>query len=203
MKSQLLSAAWNKDFILESPRLGFRLMRNADFENLLELDMDPEVRAYFPEGVSSSRQTLERIKRNRINFSERGYCDFSVIHKDLAQFAGRCGFSDISGDEIEVGYVFRKEFWGKGLAQEALTALLGWAKHNVAARRILAYTPIEHTASVSVMLRCGMRYLKTESTLGVECIYYYFRLSELVDLPRSLRNGGEPTALQKYFKPIA
>lgn len=169
--------AESKEFVLESPRLGFRLMLNADFAKLLELDTDPEVRAYFPDGISSPQQTRERIERNRISFAERGYCDFSVIHKDSLRFVGRSGFSDISDGEIEVGYVFMKEFWGKGLAQEALTALLGWAKQNVVAERILAYTPTAHTASANVMKKCGMRYLKTERTNGVEFIYYFFPLS--------------------------
>jgi ribosomal-protein-alanine N-acetyltransferase len=169
---------YSKEFILESPRLGFRLMAITDFESLKTLDMDPEVRAHFPDGISSPGQTRERIERNRINFEEKGYCDFTVVHKDSGRFAGRSGFGDIVGGEIEAGYVFMEDFWGIGLAQEALTALLGWAERNVIAERILAYAPITHSASINVMVKCGMRHLKTESTHGVDCIYYSHPLSE-------------------------
>ena len=69
-------------------------------ESLKALDMDPKVRGHFPAGISSSEQTRERIERNQINFEEKGYCDFTVVHKDSGRFAGRSGFGDITGGEV-------------------------------------------------------------------------------------------------------
>jgi [ribosomal protein S5]-alanine N-acetyltransferase len=168
----------NMEFILESPRLGFRLMADSDFEQLKLLDMDPEVRAFFPGGIASPKQIRERIERNRLNFAVKGYCDFAVIHKESGRFAGRCGFGDLPDGEIEVGYVFLKEFWGQGLAQEALSALLHWAEQHLDVERILAYAPTAHTASINVMKKSGMRYLKTEKAHGVDCFYYSYPISE-------------------------
>jgi RimJ/RimL family protein N-acetyltransferase len=162
--------------ILKSKRLGFRLLEESDFENLKKLDLDPEVRAHFPDGVSTPDQISERLSTNRACFAENGFGDFAVIASETGRFVGRAGFGMIEEGEIEVGYVLLKEYWGQGLAQEALRALLAWAKHSLHAPRILAYTPAEHEASIHVMKKCGMRYLKTDDMRGVECVFYEYSL---------------------------
>ncbi len=163
-------------WILTSERLSFRLFEDSDFEDLKRLDMDPEVRAYFPDGVSTPEQVRERISKNRACFAEHGFSDFVVIESDTGRFVGRAGFGMIEGGEIEVGYVFLEEYWGRGLAQEALRALLAWAGRSLSAPRILAFAPTEHAASLNVMKKCGMRYLKTDTMRGAECVFYEYPL---------------------------
>lgn len=160
------------DYILESARLGFRLMQEADFEDLRALDMDPEVRAHFPGGISTVQQVAERIARNRDLFAQKGYCDFVLIEKGSGNFAGRAGFGELPDGEVEVGYLFLKRLWGRGLAQEALRALLAWAAESVDLQRILAYAPVAHSASLNVMRKCGMRFLKNDKAHGVDCVFY-------------------------------
>ena len=151
-------------------------MEESHLVDLTALDMNPEVRAYFPNGISSQAETQKRIKRNRKSFEEKGYCDFAVILKQSKIFVGRAGFGDIEGGEIEVGYVLLKEFWGQGLAQEALKALLAWAQEFIQTKRILAYAPAAHYASINVMKKCDMRYLKTEKILDINYVYFEYRL---------------------------
>jgi len=162
-------------YLFDSERLGFRLMHMADFDHLVALDGDPEVRSHFPDGVATSDECRERIVRNRALFDKRGFSDFAVIHKTDGEFAGRAGFGLLPQDEIEVGYVFLKPFWGRGLAQETLKALLGWAESHIKAERIIAYAPSSHSASINVMKKGGMRYFKTETARSVECVFYEYR----------------------------
>ncbi len=164
------------EFVIKSARLGFRLLEESDFENLKRLDMDPDVRAHFPEGVATPEQIKEHISRSRASHDENGFGDFAVIELETGKFAGRAGFGLIEGGEIEVGYVFNKECWGKGLAQEALRTLLAWAERSLNVRRILAYTPTQHEASINVMKKCGMRYLKTATAGKVRCVFYEYPL---------------------------
>lgn len=162
----------HSNFITTSERLGFRLPEDADFDDLVRLDTDPDVRAQFPDGVLTPDQIRERIASNRANFEANGYGDFAAVDLETGKFAGRAGFGSIDGGEIEVGYVLLKEFWGLGLAQESLRALLAWAEQALNVPRILAYAPVQHTASLNVMKKCGMRYLKNEEARGVECVFY-------------------------------
>ena len=164
------------EYLLSSERLGFRLLENADFENLKKLDMDPEVRAHFPDGVLTPEQIEHRAAKNKANYQKNGFADFGVVELKSGEFAGRAGFGLIEGGEIEVGYVFLKEFWGRGLAQESLRALLSWAKQNLAVPRIVAYAPQQHAASINVMKKSGMRYFKTDSMRGVDCDFFEYAL---------------------------
>jgi len=164
------------EYLLSSERLGFRLPEDSDFDNLKKLDMNPEVRAQFPDGVLTPEQIKKRISENKAFYREHGFGDFAVIELKTGEFAGRAGFGLIEGGEIEVGYVLLKEFWGRGLAQESLRALLAWAKLNLDAPRIVAYAPKQHSASFKVMKKSGMHYFKTDSMRGVSCDLYEYPL---------------------------
>ena len=164
------------NYLFTSKRLGFRLIEDTDFNALKELDMDPEVRAQFPEGILTSEQIKERISKNKLSFNENGFGDFAAVDLESGQFVGRAGFAPIEGGEIEVGYVLLRQFWSRGLAQESLRALLNWARENLDIPRIVAYAPKQHSASFNVMKKSGMQYFKTEKTRGVECDYYEYQL---------------------------
>lgn len=164
------------NYLFMSKRLGFRLIEDTDFNALRELDMDPEVRAQFPEGVLTSEQIKERISRNKLSFQQNGFGDFAAVDLESDLFVGRAGFAPFEGGEVEVGYVLLRQFWGCGLAQESLRALLGWARDNIDMPRIVAYAPKQHSASFNVMKKSGMQYFKTEKTRGIECEHYEYQL---------------------------
>lgn len=163
-------------YLLTSERLGFRLFEEVDFPDLQRLDMNPEVRAHFPGGISTPAEINARIARGKRSVEANGYAEFAVIELETGRFAGRAGFGLIEGGEIEVGYVFLKEFWGRGLAQESLRALLTWAKENLKVPRIIAYAPSTHLASLNVMRKAGMRLFKTGNMHGVTCDFYEYSL---------------------------
>ena len=164
------------EYLFSSKRLGFRLIEDTDFDALKELDMDPEVRAHFPEGVLTPELIKERISRNKASFRDNGFGDFAVVDLENGQFTGRAGFARMEGGDIEAGYLFLKRYWGRGLAQESLQALLIWAGENLDVPRIVAYAPRQHAASLKVMRKSGMRYFKTEEARGVECDFYEYVL---------------------------
>lgn len=163
-------------YVLTSARLGFRLFKDSDLPDLKRLDMDPEVRAHFPDGVSTPAQINARIARSKLSGQANGYPEFAVIELETGRFVGRAGFGLIEGGEIEVGYVFLKEFWGRGLAQESLRALLTWAKDNLKVPRVIAYAPSTHSASLNVMRKAGMSLFKTDDMHGVACDFYQYSL---------------------------
>lgn len=163
-------------FLFSSKRLGFRLIEDSDFGALVELDTDPEVRAHFPEGVLTPELIRQRIPKSRASFRDNGFGDFAVVDLASGQFTGRAGFARMTAGEIEVGYVILRRYWGRGLAQESLRALLAWAGDNLDVPRIVAYAPRQHAASFNVMKKSGMRYFKTEETRGVECDFFEYPL---------------------------
>jgi choline dehydrogenase-like flavoprotein len=61
------------------------------------------------------------------------------------------------GDEIEVGYAFAREYWGRGLATELARGWLAWGFDRLHVDRIVAVADPANTASRHVMgtLRMG------------------------------------------------
>ena len=165
-------------YTLKSNRIGFRALEENDLQDLVKLDTDPEVRAFFPGGVSTPGQLREKIAKSRASFLENGFGEFSMIELKTGRFMGRAGFAGLEDGEIEVGYVLLEEYWGQGLASEALGALLDWAGKSLSAPRILAYAPVGHKASLGVMRKAGMRYLKTELARGVNCEFHEYPLTK-------------------------
>ncbi len=161
-----------QNYIFQTKRLGFRLLQKTDLDYLVELNRDHDVRHFFPDGVQDREQTEARMNDFFSYYGTKGLPCFVMFELETNDFVGRCGFGPIETGEIEVGYLLQKRFWGKGYASEALMFLLEWAKENINADYIIAFTPVDHIASERVMQKCGMEHYKNDKAKGVECCFY-------------------------------
>ena len=159
-------------YMIKTKRLGLRPFQQSDIDYLAELNSDPDVRQFFPDGTQNREQTEARMNDFISYYKEKGLPCFVMFELESGEFVGRCGFGPVETGEIEVGYLLHKKFWGKGLASEVLTVLLEWAKQNINADYIIAFAPIEHVASQRVMQKCGMKHYKNVSAKGVQCSFY-------------------------------
>ncbi|CAM2960121.1 GNAT family acetyltransferase [Legionella steigerwaltii] len=167
----------NEQFVFTSERLGYRLLRESDFNDYFLLDSNPKVRAFFPNGTLDAEKVKANIDKNIHFFKENGFGVFIAIELITNKFVGRCGFGPIPNGEIEVGYVFLPQFWGKGLATEALITLLEWAKQNIySVNTIIAFTPVNHIASQRVIQKAGMEFYKKDLKDKEECVFYKVHL---------------------------
>ena len=157
---------------IETEHLSLRLLTENDLDNLEQLNADSGVRAFFPDGIQNRAQTEKRMLELINNYKEHNLPGFIISEKESNAFLGRCGFSLLENNEVEVGYLLHKNYWGKGYATEALNALLNWAKKNISHEYIVAFSPTEHVASQCVMKKAGMTLYKTDIAHGVECKFY-------------------------------
>jgi ribosomal-protein-alanine N-acetyltransferase len=66
---------------------------------------------------------------------------------------------DVEGvDEVEVGYGFLPEVWGRGLATEVALACVRIGRDRLGLESIVAITLPDHAASQRVMLKAGLVY---------------------------------------------
>ena len=157
---------------LMTTRLHFRLCQLDDLDDFTALNSDAEVRAFFPGGVQNRAQAEARLKDFIAYYANHGLPCFVLTERLTGEFMGRAGFGLTDEGEVEVGYLLHKKFWGKGYASEALMALLSYAKQAIAVDFIVAFTPIEHVASMRVMQKCGMEHYKDVNAKGVMCSFY-------------------------------
>lgn len=160
------------DIKIETNRLILRLLIEDDLDDLVQLNSDPEVRAFFPDGVQNREQTKKRMLELIDNYNKHHLPGFIMVEKESNAFLGRCGFSLTEDNEVEVGYLIHKKYWSKGYATEALNALLDWAKLNIKREYIIAFSPTAHIASQRVMEKCGMIFYKKVIAHGIECKFY-------------------------------
>lgn len=59
--------------------------------------------------------------------------------------------------KVELGYVLRRDYWGKGIMTEAAQAIVDWAKQERSIYRIGAFCDTQNTASAHVLEKVGMQ----------------------------------------------
>lgn len=63
----------------------------------------------------------------------------------------------IDGYKADVGYVLSRPHWGKGMATEALRALVDWALRQELIYRVWALCDVDNAASARVLEKVGMQ----------------------------------------------
>lgn len=152
---------------LETERLVLRRFTEADVDNLVELDGDPDVMHFINGGRPTPRLEVETdILPAFLDYYERfdGYGFWAAVEKSSGGFVGWFHFRperDAPPNEVELGYRLRKSAWGKGYATEGSRALIdkGFAEHGV--ERVVAFTMVVNIASRRVMEKAGLRFVRT------------------------------------------
>ena len=166
--------------MLETQRLIMRRLTPADLETLIELRSDPEV-AW---GIGGARVQTREFNKARLQFALDCYEKFgfgmcAMIWRETNEFFGWSGLQPLEDTgEIEVGYGMIKEFWGKGIGYESAMAWIRYAFETAGLERIVAISIPENTGSWRIMEKCGMKYEKTETHYGAECVFYAISKNE-------------------------
>ena len=63
------------------------------------------------------------------------------------------------------GYGLDMRYYGRGIATEALSAIVKWAFQNEKLHKVIADTPVLHTASQRVLLKNNFRESSRDETL--------------------------------------
>jgi RimJ/RimL family protein N-acetyltransferase len=85
-------------------------------------------------------------------------------------FAGLKYLDDVS--EVDLGYRFFKEHWGKGLATEASRAVVAYGLGELRLRRVIGIAEVENKASIRVLEKAGFTFERFTTYLGNEVAWY-------------------------------
>ena len=151
------------DIILLTERLIIRCWKDSDIELFAQMNMDKEVMKYFPKTLSYI-ETQERVEKIRSNIDEHNFGLYAVEYKTTEQFIGFTGFSTPTFEAyftpcIEIGWRYRKEFWGQGFATEAAKACLKYGFEVLNFDKIVSFTSTLNINSEKVMKRIGMTFI--------------------------------------------
>lgn len=149
--------------MIETQRLRLRNWRGSDAALFHRHTNTPSVMRWL--GGVKSRAELNQVVADRFVRwqEERGFTFWVVERKADGEFLGFCGLKIADGEngtipaEMEIGWRFREDSWGRGFAKEAALASLDHAFGVLGAERVFAITFNQNEASWGLMLRLGMK----------------------------------------------
>jgi len=157
---------------LETKRLILRRLNADDAPFILTLLNEPSFIRYI--GDKSVRD-IEGAQQYILNgpvasYDRHGFGLNLVELKESHTPIGICGL--LKREELpdpDIGFALVPDFWSKGLAFEAATAVLQDARARLSIERILAITSLDNEASINLLERLGFKFEKvTQLTAGGE-----------------------------------
>lgn len=158
-------------------RIKARRLTPGDLDDLATLYQTPEVTATLG-GSRSREEVIQALERHLNHWDEYGFGYFIFEDKESGAFMGRGGLQrcNVDGrDEVEVGYAFMPDYWGKGFATQVAHELLriGFEELNLAS--IIGFTLPGNEASKRVLEKNGFVFEKEMMYKGLP--HVLFRLS--------------------------
>lgn len=126
-------------------------------------------------GGAIARDATRRQIELYIAQQERdGHSFWAVLDRATGAMAGEAGLVALGGEgpEIELGYAFGTEFWGRGLATEVGGALLAEAFGPLGLTRVVAVTRPDNLASQHVLTKLGFTPAGRRQVWGEEQLFY-------------------------------
>ena len=151
------------DTIVETARLRLRTWDETDVEPFYAVMNDPQVLAHLG-GVQTPAQWRSAADRLFAYQRDLGFTFWIVEERDSARLLGWCGLKRVNypgapnpGD-VEIGWRYRPDAWGSGIAKEAAIAVLDLAFDRFGAPFVVAVTTAANSGSWGLMERLGMTY---------------------------------------------
>jgi ribosomal-protein-alanine N-acetyltransferase len=158
---------------LETARLRLRPLTAGDRDELYAIYADPEVSRTLITRPQSSEEFQEPFEQMLELSSTLGM--WAIVHKDEDRFIGRCGyylFSDPPARIPELAYLLSRAHWGRGLATEAARCCLDFAFLERAWPEVVAMVRVGNAASVRVLRKVGMEFLRRIEVRGTPADLY-------------------------------
>jgi RimJ/RimL family protein N-acetyltransferase len=151
---------------IETERLSLRRLDLSDAPFIVSLLNQPSFLANIGDrGVRDETDALRYLREGPMAMYEKfGFGLWHVSRREDGVAMGMCGLlrRDTLPD-VDVGYAFFPEFWGKGYAFEAAEATMRQAAGKFGLRRVIAIVSVGNEPSIRVLEKLGMRFERMHS----------------------------------------
>lgn len=146
---------------LRTERLILRQMKVSDADDMYEYSKDPTVTRYLLWQPHPNVRYTERYLYYLSGRYRAGlFYDWAIIWRESGKMIGTCGFTRVheENNSAECGYVLNPDFWGRGIAPEALAAVMKFGFMTLGLHRIECRYMEGNDRSRRVMEKAGMRF---------------------------------------------
>jgi len=158
------------NYMFETEHLRVRQFVTKDTETLYRIHLDEEVKKWIPgESYADPEEAQEAAEFfvDCVTQKELPYV-LAVELKETGEFIGDTGINEVEGkpEEVEIGFVIRRESRGKGYATELVKAMTAFAVETFHVNVLYGRVMKGNNASVRVLEKNGYRFVTEE--LGAE-----------------------------------
>jgi RimJ/RimL family protein N-acetyltransferase len=146
------------DLRLQTPRLLLRPLLGSDAPALFALKSDPVVARYGSGPAWSDPQaTVAYLQDCHDAMASGELVQMAIVRREDDAFVGTCNLCDFDTQcrRAEVGYSLLTSAWGRGYANEAVSALLDWGFDHMDLNRVEADIDPRNAPSARALERLG------------------------------------------------
>jgi RimJ/RimL family protein N-acetyltransferase len=116
-------------------------------------------------GVKTEEDAREYLRNGAIaSYDRHGFGLWAVVLPGGESPIGICGLVKRDFlEDVDLGFAFLPEFWGKGFAREAAAAVLAHARSDFGLQRVVAITVPANRRSIALLEELGFKFEKTIS----------------------------------------
>ncbi len=154
---------------LTTARLVLRPFTEGDVDALYSILSQDGIMCYFPGSTPPSRERVQKLIAKQLSHWETYNLGWWAVEPRVGgqddrvpEPDGLIGWNGLQylpeTDEVEVGYLLSKPYWGQGLTTEAGQASLAYGFETLGLHTIIAVVHPENTASQRVAEKLGLTF---------------------------------------------
>ena len=133
-----------------------------------------EVMKYIGPRRAMTENEIQDWLSNILSRQDYELTRYAVALKANDELIGVAGLRDEDGIK-DFGYYFRRQYWGKGYASEACSAILDHIENELNIKDYRIFIADENVNSIRVMERLGMKPIETITKIGEHGLLYGHR----------------------------
>ncbi|WP_294958405.1 GNAT family N-acetyltransferase [uncultured Flavobacterium sp.] len=163
--------------LYQSSRIIIREFLPQEQQIFLDLFKDNQVTQYLPE--TSPERYVEMFNELLENYKKKNLSRWAIFDTTNNKFIGMCVARIFvhNTNQIEIGYVLSREYWGKGIATEVCKAITLYSFANTNTNEVVAITDLGNTGSQNVLQKAGFERLN--NLIRNEEELAYFKIEKL------------------------
>lgn len=148
--------------ILKTARLTLRPQQKGDTEALFAILNDPEAMRFWSRPPITRLAVVQELVREQQAAMAKGICRYWTVLEG-GDAIGSVDLSLIEAGSAELGFLFRSDHWGKGLASEAVGAVVGHATGQMGLRWLASAIQSENRGAARVLEKAGFALVEQRS----------------------------------------
>jgi RimJ/RimL family protein N-acetyltransferase len=159
---------------LETDRLILREFVLDDLEAFFKMVSGPDVTRYTGDDCQTPEEARKPLDDGPFHdYRKYGYGRWAAVYKPTGMVIGFAGLKYLEDvGEVDLGYRFFKDHWGKELATEASRAIVAYGFDTLRLKRIIGTTDIENKASIRVLEKVGFRFERFTTFRDFDVAWY-------------------------------